>query len=171
VFLTKVLPLPGLEIVQPVGAKVAFSNPSVSGSAAPEVVTVITTSEVEAVQGELLIVHLKVLAPLLKPLTVEVGLLVLEKLPVPLTTDQAPVPIVAVLAASVAVVAHMLWEDPELAVVGDWLSEIVRLLLVPLPQVLVGITVILPAVEPKLTVMLLVFVPAVIEAPVGTVQV
>ena len=115
-----------------------------------------------------MIVHLKVLAPMLKPLTVEVGLLALEKLPVPLTTDQVPVPMEGVLAASVAPVEHIVWADPALAVVGDLLTA--KLLLVPLPQVLVGVTVMLPAVEAKLTVMLLVLVPAVIVAPVGTVQ-
>ncbi len=42
---------------------------------------------------------------------------------------------------------------------------------VPLPHVLVGVTVTFPAVEPKVTVMLLVPVPAVMLAPAGTVQV
>ena len=40
----------------------------------------------------------------------------------------------------------------------------------PLPQVPVGITDTDPAVDPKVTVMLVVFAPAVMLAPVGTVQ-
>ena len=40
----------------------------------------------------------------------------------------------------------------------------------PLPQVLVGTTDTDPAVDPKVTVMLVVFAPAVMLAPVGTVQ-
>ena len=44
-------------------------------------------------------------------------------------------------------------------------------LLVPLPQALVGVTSTLPEVVPKLTVIVLVEVPLVIDAPVGTVHV
>ena len=43
-------------------------------------------------------------------------------------------------------------------------------LLVPLPQALVGVTSTLPAVEPKVTVMVLVDEPLVMDAPLGTVQ-
>ncbi len=42
---------------------------------------------------------------------------------------------------------------------------------VPLPQVFVGVTVIFPAVEPNVTVMLMVPAPAVMVEPAGTVQV
>ena len=64
----------------------------------------ITTSSVEAVQGELEIVHLNVaLAPATSPVTPEVGLDAVVTVAVPLITLQDPVPTVGVLAESVAV--------------------------------------------------------------------
>ncbi len=51
------------------------------------------------------------------------------------------------------------------------LIVIAALLEVPLPQVLVGVTLTLPAVEPKVTVMPVVPAPAVMVDPAGTVQV
>ncbi len=54
---------------------------------------------------------------------------------------------------------------------GTVLIVIAVLLAVPLPQVLVGVTLTLPAVEPKVTVIPVVPAPAVIEAPAGTVHV
>ncbi len=53
----------------------------------------------------MLIVHLKVaLAPTVKPVIVVVGLLAVVMVAVPLVTVQAPVPVVGVLAAMVALV-------------------------------------------------------------------
>ncbi len=62
-------------------------------------------SSVEFVQAPLLIVHLNVtLAPTVKPVMVVVGELAVVIVAVPLTTVHAPVPVVGVLAASVALV-------------------------------------------------------------------
>ncbi len=53
----------------------------------------------------MLIVHLKVaLAPTVNPVIVVVGLLAVVMVAVPLVTVQAPVPVVGVLAAMVALV-------------------------------------------------------------------
>ena len=50
------------------------------------------------------------------------------------------------------------------------LTVTARLLAVPLPQALVGVTVTLPAVVPQVTVIEVVPWPAVTLAPLGTVQ-
>ena len=62
--------------------------------------------------------------------------------------------------------------DPEIvpAAFGKDLTVIALLLAVPLPQELTGVTVTFPLLAPKVTVMLAVPVPAVMEAPEGTVQ-
>jgi hypothetical protein len=60
----------------------------------------VTASEL-LLQDPLVIVHLNVFAPGLSPETVALGSFTLEKVPVPLTTDQVPVPTVGALAASV----------------------------------------------------------------------
>lgn len=70
-------------------------------------VNVMTTSSVEALQGELLIVQRNVYVVPATPVKVEVGLDgVVTVPPAPLTMLQAPVPTVAVFAAKVAEVAH-----------------------------------------------------------------
>jgi len=56
-------------------------------------------------------------------------------------------------------------------VAGVILTVIGKVAIVPFPQAFVGVTVISPDVEPIVTVMEFVFVPAVIVAPVGIVQV
>ena len=62
-------------------------------------------SSVDNAQAPLLIVHLNVaLAPTVKPVTPEVGLDGVVTVAAPATTVQAPVPVVAVLPAKVAVV-------------------------------------------------------------------
>jgi hypothetical protein len=65
------------------------------------------TSSVEDVQDPLLIVHLKVFAPVPNPVTFEVALPGLVKVAVPDTTVQVPVPAVGTLPAKVVAVAHM----------------------------------------------------------------
>ena len=56
------------------------------------------------------------------------------------------------------------------AALGKELTVMALLLAVPLPQVLTGVTVTFPLLAPKVTVMVLVPVPAVMEAPEGTAQ-
>ena len=66
-----------------------------------------TTSSVEAVQGELLIVQRSVYVVPATPVNVEVGLEgVVTEPPVPLTMLHAPVPTAGVFAARVADVAQ-----------------------------------------------------------------
>jgi len=70
-------------------------------------VSVITTSSVEAVQGALLIVQRSVYVVPATPVKPEVGLDgVVTVPPTPLMMLHAPVPVVGVLAAKVALVAH-----------------------------------------------------------------
>ena len=64
------------------------------------------TSSSEAAQGALLMVQRKVAEPTTNPVTPEVGLDGVVTVAVPEITDQLPVPLVGVLPASVAVVAH-----------------------------------------------------------------
>ena len=79
---------------------------------------VIVTWSLEAVQEPLVIVQANTFAPTLRPVTELVGEFALPKLPVPLITDHVPVPVVAVLPARVALVAHTSWSGPAFAVVG-----------------------------------------------------
>jgi hypothetical protein len=79
---------------------------------------VMTTSSVEAVHGELLMVHLNVAAPIPRPVTPEIGLVGVVTVAVPDITVQAPVPTVAVFPARVAVAAQTAWSEPAAEVVG-----------------------------------------------------
>ena len=82
-------------------------------------VKVITTSSVEATQGELEMVHLNVYVVPAVPVNADVGLLgVVMVPPAPLIMLQVPVPITAVFAAKVADVPQMFWSGPALATVG-----------------------------------------------------
>jgi hypothetical protein len=82
--------------------------------------TLIITSSVDALHGALLIVQRKVdEAPMVRPVTPEVGLDEAVTTAVPLTTDHAPVPTPAVLPARVAVVMLQSdWSAPAAAAVG-----------------------------------------------------
>jgi hypothetical protein len=88
-----------------VAAHTVWSAPALEAVSPP--LTLMITSSVEDVQGELLIVHLKVLAPTPNPVTPEVALDGVVIVAVPETTVQVPVPLVAVLPAKVVLVAHM----------------------------------------------------------------
>lgn len=88
-----------------VDAQTVWSGPALAVVIPP--LTFIVTSSNEAVQGALLMVHLKVLTPLLRPLTEEVALFAFPKVPVPAITVQVPVPTVGELPANVVEVAHI----------------------------------------------------------------
>ena len=64
-------------------------------------------ASVLGVQVPLLIVHVKVFTPVLKPVTPLVGLVGVVTTPVPAVTVHAPVPTTGVLAAKVAVGLQM----------------------------------------------------------------
>ena len=83
---------------------------------------VMTTSFGESVQMPFDKVHRKVLTPILNPLTVAVGLLIFEKVPLPEITLHVPTPDAGVLAASVAEVAQTVWSGPASAVVKSSLE-------------------------------------------------
>ena len=87
-----------------VAAQTSWSEPAaaaVGGSS-----RMIVMSSVESAQVPLLIVQRKVLAPTLRPVTPDVGEPGVSATPEPAMVDQAPVPTVAVLPSSVAVVAQ-----------------------------------------------------------------
>jgi hypothetical protein len=88
-----------------VAAHTVWSAPALEAVSPP--LTLMITSSVDDVQGELLIVHLKVLAPTPNPVTPEVALVGVVIVAVPVTTLQVPVPAAGVLPARVVVVAHM----------------------------------------------------------------
>ena len=72
-----------------------------------------------AAQVPLLIDHTKVFTPVVKPVTPLVGEAGIVTTPVPAITVQAPLPVVGVLAASVAVGLHIVWSRPALLTVGN----------------------------------------------------
>ena len=71
------------------------------------------------VQVPLLIVHTKVFTPVLNPVTPLVGLVGVVTTPVPALTVHAPVPVVGLFAASVAVAEQIVWSAPAAATVGS----------------------------------------------------
>ena len=85
-------------------AHIVWSTPALDVVGAADLVMI--TSSVDAVQGELLIVHLKVFAPTPNAVMADVGLVGVVNVADPVTTVHNPVPLVAVLPARVAVVAH-----------------------------------------------------------------
>ena len=70
------------------------------------------TVEVAEVHTPFETVHTKEFVPVLKALTGDEGLFIEVTFPEPAITDQAPVPLVGVTAANVAVVAHTVWFVP-----------------------------------------------------------
>ena len=71
------------------------------------------------VQVPLVIVQVKVLIPVVIPVTPDVGLVGVVTVPVPAVTVQSPVPIAGMFAARVAVGLQIVWSDPALEVVGS----------------------------------------------------
>jgi hypothetical protein len=113
-------------------AKVAVVTPqagviSEPAFAAVGAVLVITTSSVEAVQGALEIVHLKVFAPTPSPVSPEVGDEGVVMVPVPEINAHNPVPTPGAFPARVVVVAQTFWSGPAADAVGsaDTLTEVV----------------------------------------------
>ena len=64
-------------------------------------------------------VQVKVLTPVVNPLTPLVGLEGVVTVPVPAVTVHNPVPTVGVFAAKVAVAAQIVWSVPALDTVGN----------------------------------------------------
>jgi hypothetical protein len=78
----------------------------------------IDTVDVETGQVPLEIVHTKLFAPVLSPVTPLVDEEALEIVAVPVLTDQSPVPIIGVFPASVAEEAQSVCDVPALEIVG-----------------------------------------------------
>ena len=89
--------------------------------------TIIAIVELDAAQGGFEIVQAKTFVPNANPVIVEFGCNELVITPEPETNDQAPVPTVAALAASVALgtLKHNVWLGPALATVGKLFTVIV----------------------------------------------
>jgi hypothetical protein len=100
-----------------VAVQIVWSLPA--SAAVIEPACVMITSSDEEGHGELEIVHRKVLLPAPRPVTGLEGLPGLVNVPLPATTDHAPVPPEGVLAARVAELIHAVWSVPASAVVGD----------------------------------------------------
>ena len=83
---------------------------------------VITTWSLVEAQGELVMVHWKVLAPTPRPVMPVVAELRLVIVPAPLTRVHTPVPGEAELAAMVAEVEQTFWSGPALAVTDKALT-------------------------------------------------
>lgn len=110
----------------------------------PQEVVVITTSSVEAAQGELDIVQRRMATPgTAKPVTPEVGEEGVVIVAVPETTVHVPVPVVGVLPAKVAVVTpHAGFiSKPALAVVGAAFTVTDAVLACTEPQLLLAANV------------------------------
>jgi hypothetical protein len=80
---------------------------------------VMLTVSLVVAQTPLEIIHSKVFAPTLKPVTPEVGEPGEVTAALPARTVQEPVPTDGALPANVAVVAHTVWSDPAIATVGS----------------------------------------------------
>jgi hypothetical protein len=104
-------------------AQTVWSGPALG--AVGGAVLIIVIASVDGVQAPLLIVHTNVLVPTLRPVTPEVGEPGEVTVADPAVTVHAPVPTVAVLPASVAVVAQTVWSGPAFAVVGAGVTVIV----------------------------------------------
>ena len=77
-----------------------------------------TTVSVSSGQVPLETIQTKVLMPMERPVTAEVGWVGVVGVPVPLSRVQVPVPVVGVVAAKVLVVEQMVWSGPALAGLG-----------------------------------------------------
>ena len=70
-------------------------------------------------QVPFVIVHTKVFTPVVNPVTPLVGDVGVVTVAVPAVTVHAPVPVVGVFAASVAVAEHIVWSGPAADAVGN----------------------------------------------------
>ena len=80
--------------------------------------TLTATVLVELGQIPLLTVHMNIFGPVLKLVIEELAAVGEFTVPPPEITDQVPVPVVGLVAASVALVAQSVWGSPALAVLG-----------------------------------------------------
>ena len=111
---------------------------------------IITVSEDDA-QGELEIVHLKLLAPTPKAVNPEVAEAGVVMVPVPEINVHKPVPTTGILPARVAVVEQMVWSGPANAVVGKALIVITFVAVSagqPPDAAMILVTVYVPAILP-----------------------
>ena len=101
-------------------------------------------------QVPLVIVHTKVFTPVLKPVTPEVGDVGVVTVAVPAVTVHAPIPVVGVFAASVAVAEQIVWSGPAAEVVGNVSTfiVIVSVLAAQVPLLIAHTNVFNPVVKP-----------------------
>lgn len=122
------VPLPAITVHIPVPipgtlpASVAVDAQTVWSVPAKEVLglssRIMVMSSIEGGQVPLVIVHLKVLMPILKPLTLEVGEPGVVTVAPPVITVQVPVPTIGLFPASVANAEQSVWSGPAADVVG-----------------------------------------------------
>ena len=107
-------------------------------------------ASVLVVQVPLLIVHSKVFTPVVNPVNPLVGDVGVVTVAVPAVTVHAPVPIVGVLAASVAVAEQIVWSGPAVEVVGNGSTfiVIVSVLAAQVPLLIDHTKVFTPVVRP-----------------------
>ena len=117
--------------------------------------TIMFTSSVLGVQTPLLMVHLNVaVLPMLSPVTPDVAEVLVVTTAVPVIKLHAPVPLVGVFPAKVAVVAlHIVWSVPAAAAVGVLASLIITssVLDVQAPLLIVHLNVVLPPINNAVT--------------------
>ena len=77
-----------------------------------------STVSVSSGQVPLEMVQIKVLVPMERPVTADVGWVGEVGVPVPFSRVQVPVPVVGVVAAKVLVVEQMVWSGPAFAGLG-----------------------------------------------------
>ena len=131
-----------------------------------------STVSVSSGQVPLEMVQIKVLVPMERPVTADVGWVGEVGVPVPFSRVQVPVPIVGGVAAKVLVVEQMVWSGPAFAGLGGASMVMVTVSVVAgqTPLLIVQMKVLVPGVRLVIEVVLrlgLVIVPV----PVSRVQV
>jgi len=135
---------------------------------------VIVDAVLEQVPADVML-HCKTLVPSVRPVTVVLGLVEEVITPPPVNTDQVPVPVVGVLAASVAFgeLIQTVWFDPALAILvaGSTIIVIVLAVLEQVPaDVMLHCNTFVPSVRP-VTVVLGLVEEVITPPPVNTLQV